>query len=80
MKRVNERVISGSRPWVHRRDPWTYDRQTCKRRNEIERLFRRLNGCRPICSRFDKFDTLFLGFIHFALIYDVMRKGEQALE
>ena len=63
-----------------RRDPWTYDRQTCKRRNEIERLFRRLNGCRPICSRFDKFDTLFLGFIHFALIYDVMRKGEQALE
>ncbi len=55
-----------------RRDPWTYDRQTCKRRNEIKRLFRRLKGFRRICSRFDKLDALFLGFIHFALIYDTL--------
>ena len=43
-----------------------------KTRNEIERLFRRLNGYRRI-SRFDKLDVLFLGFITFALIHDALR-------
>ncbi len=44
-----------------------------KRRNEIERLFRRLKGYRRIFSRFDKLDALFLGFITFALIHDALR-------
>ena len=44
-----------------------------KRRNEIERLFRRLKGFRRIFSRFDKLDALFLGFVLFALIYDAVR-------
>ena len=44
-----------------------------KRPNEIERLFRRLKGFRQIFSRFEKLDTLFLGFILFALIYDDLR-------
>ena len=60
-------------PLKTRRDPWVYDRETYKRRNEIERLFRRLKGFRRIFSRFDKLDALFLGFIHFALIYDAVR-------
>ena len=42
-------------------------------RNEIERLFRRFKGFRRIVSRFQKFDALFLGFVHVALIYDVER-------
>jgi len=33
-----------------------------KRRNEIERLFRRLKGCRRIFSRFDKLDVMFMAF------------------
>ena len=45
----------------------------CKRRNEIERLFRRMNGFRRIFSRFEKLDALFLGFISFALIVDALR-------
>ena len=57
-------------------DPWEYDREMYKRRNEIERLFRRLKGFRRIFSRFEKLDTLFLGFILFALIFDAL---EQAL-
>ena len=60
-------------PLKSRRDPWVYDRQMYKRRNEIERLFRRLKGFRRIFSRFEKLDALFLGFIHFALIYDAVR-------
>ena len=57
-------------PLKTRVDPWEYDRQMYKRRNEIERLFRRLKGFRRIFSRFEKLDALFLGFILFALIFD----------
>jgi len=44
-----------------------------KRRNEVERLFRRLKGFRRIFSRFDKLDRMFTGFISFALIADGLR-------
>ena len=60
-------------PKVSRIDSWEYDRQMYKRRNEIERLFRRLKGFRRIFSRFEKLDALFLGFILFALILDALR-------
>ena len=59
-------------PLKTRVDPWEYDRQMYKRRNEIERLFRRLKGFRRIFSRFEKLDALFLGFILFALIFDAL--------
>ena len=48
---------------LHDDEPW----------REIERLFRRLKGFRRIFSRFEKLDALFLGFVHFALIYDAVR-------
>ena len=60
-------------PLKTRREPWEYDGESYKRRNEIERLFRRLKGFRRIFPRFEKLDALFLGFIHFALIYDAVR-------
>lgn len=44
-----------------------------KKRNEIERLFRRLKGFRRIFSRFDKLDVIFLSFISFALIVESLR-------
>lgn len=44
-----------------------------RRRNEIERLFRRLKGFRRIFSRFDKLDLVFLAFLHFALIVETLR-------
>ncbi len=44
-----------------------------KRRNKVERLFRRLKGFRRIFSRFDKLDALFIGFISFSLIADGLR-------
>jgi transposase len=60
-------------PKQNRIEPWEYDREMYKRRNEIERLFRRLKGFRRIFSRFDKLDIMFLAFIQFALIIDGLR-------
>ena len=60
-------------PLRTRVDPWEYNREMYKRRNEIERLFRRLKGFRRIFSRFEKLDAVFLGFILFALIVDGLR-------
>ena len=60
-------------PKTNRLEPWEYDRAMYKKRNEIERLFRRLKGFRRIFSRFDKLDVIFLSFIHFALIVEAFR-------
>ena len=60
-------------PRKTRLDPWAYDRQLYKRRNEVERRFRRLKGFRRIFSRFEKLDVIFLGFIVFVLIFDALR-------
>ena len=60
-------------PKSNRLEPWEYDRAMYQRRNEIERLFRRLKGFRRIFSRFEKLDVLFVGFIHFALIVEALR-------
>src|SRR5216683_2224514 len=60
-------------PKSNRIEPWDYDRALYKKRNEIERLFRRLKGFRRIFSRFEKLDVLFLGFLNFALIVEALR-------
>ena len=68
---------SASSPWWKWRGPrctrlesWEYDRVLYRRRNEVERLFRRLKRSGRIFSRFDKLDVMFLGFLHFALIVE----------
>src|ERR1017187_9479617 len=60
-------------PKSNRLTPWEYDRALYKKRNEIERLFRRLKGFRRIFSRFEKLDVVFLAFLHFALIVEALR-------
>ena len=60
-------------PKSNRIEPWEYDREMYKRRNEIERLFRRLKGFRRIFSRFEKLDVMFMAFIHFALLIEALR-------
>jgi transposase len=60
-------------PKSNRISPWEYDRAMYRRRNEIERLFRRLKGFRRIFSRFDKLDVMFTAFSHFALIVEALR-------
>jgi transposase len=60
-------------PRHNRLRPWQYDRAMYRKRNEVERLFRRLKGFRRIFSRFEKLDVIFLGFINFALIAEALR-------
>jgi transposase len=56
----------------NRLTPWEYNHERYKKRNEVERLFRRLKGFRRIFSRFDKLDVVFTFFIHFALIVNTL--------
>src|SRR5216683_4516237 len=60
-------------PKSNRLEPWSYNQELYKKRNEIERLFRRLKGFRRIFSRFEKLDVVFLAFIPFALIVEALR-------
>ena len=60
-------------PKSNRTEPWEYDRELYKRRNEVERLFRRLKGFRRVFTRYDKLDRMFLGFVVFALIVETLR-------
>lgn len=60
-------------PKSNRLDPWDYDRAMYRKRNQVERLFRRLKGFRRVFSRFDKLDVMFTGFILFALIVEALR-------
>jgi transposase len=60
-------------PLSTRIEPWTYSKAWYRRRNEIERLFRRLRGFRRILSRFDKLDVMFMAFLRFALVVEALR-------
>jgi len=52
-------------PKINRINPWEYDKEMYKKRNQVEQLFRRLKGFRRIFSRFDKLDVVFSFFIIF---------------
>ena len=50
-----------------------YDEDLYKRRNEVERLFRRMKGLRRIFTWYEKLDELYIGFILFGTIFDALR-------
>jgi transposase len=55
-------------PKKNRKAAWEYDKELYKKRNEVERLFRRLKSFRRVFTRYDKLDVCFLAFVHFAMI------------
>ena len=59
-------------PKRNRKDPWDYDKELYKQRNQVERLFRRIKRFRRIFTRYDKLDVIFLAFVYFALIVDAL--------
>jgi len=59
-------------PKRNRREPWSYDKELYKKRNEVERFFRRYKRFRRICTRYDKLDRMFVTFIHMGLIHDAL--------
>lgn len=60
-------------PKSNRREPWDNDRELYKKRDQVERLFRRLECFRRIFSRFEKLDIVFLDFIYFAFTVKDLR-------
>ena len=59
-------------PKSNRKNPWVYDKQLYKQRNQVEGLFRRLKRFRRIFTRYDKLDVIFLAFVYIALIVDAL--------
>ena len=59
-------------PEKYRSNPWEYDKELYKRRNEIERFFRSLKRFRRVFTRYDKLDVGFAGFILFSMIIDAL--------
>ena len=60
-------------PKRNRNNPWDYDKELYKGRNEIERLFRLIQGFRRVFCRFDKLDSMYMGFVMLALIFVAIR-------
>jgi transposase len=60
-------------PRKNRKDPWNYDKELYKLRNQIERLFRLIQGFRRVFCRFDKLDIMYCGFIMLALVFISLR-------
>ena len=60
-------------PKSNRVEPWEYDLEEYKFRNEVERFFRRYKEYRRICTRYDKLDIMFLFYFIFAMIFEFIR-------
>jgi len=59
-------------PKKGRIDPWEYDEELYRRKNEVERFFQRIKRFRRVFTRYDKLDIAFAGFILFAMIVDAL--------
>ena len=58
-------------PKSNRKDPWDYDKEVYKQRNEVERFFLRLKKrFRRVFTRYEKLDVMFIGVITLAMIFD----------
>ena len=60
-------------PKKSRLEPWEYDEKLYKRRNEVERFFRRIKGFRRVFTRYEKLDAIYLAIITFAMIVDALK-------
>lgn len=60
-------------PKRNRTNPWQYDKVLYRRRNEVERLFRRIKAYRRVFTRYDKLDIMFVGFVLFSLIFEALK-------
>ena len=62
----------GLRPVVpperNRTDPWRYDKEACKGRNIVERVFNRMKQYRKAATRYDRLDETFLADLMLVLI------------
>jgi transposase len=55
-------------PKKNRLKPWRHSRKTYRKRNMVERAFRRLDAFRRIYTRYDKTDVIYKAYICFAFV------------
>ena len=55
-------------PKKNRKEPWEYDKELYKRRNEVERFFLRLKRFRKVFTRYDKLDSIYISIVQLAMI------------
>ncbi len=55
-------------PKKNRRKPWRCRKKTYRKRNMVERAFRRLDAFRRIYTRYDKTDVMYMAYISFAFV------------
>ena len=60
-------------PKTNMADKWEYDKELYKKRNEIERFFRRIKAFRAVFTRYDKLDSIFSASVLFASIIILLR-------
>ena len=61
-------------PKSNRKEPWEYDKELYKNRNEVERFFLRIKRFRKVFTRYDKLDIMYTGFVLVAMIFDAILK------
>ena len=54
------------------KEPWEYDKELYKRRNEVERFFLRLKRFRKVFTRYDKLDIIYVSIVQLAMIFDAI--------
>jgi len=59
-------------PHPNRRLPRQYDEELYKKRNEVERRFRRLKRFRWVFTRYDKLDIMSRSFVMMAFIFNYL--------
>ena len=59
-------------PRRQRRVKGEYDKELYRRRNEVERVFRRLKRFRRIFTRYDQRDPMYLGFVLLACVFELL--------
>ena len=59
-------------PKKNRKNPWKYDKELYKRRNEVERYFLRLKRFRKVFTRYDKLDCIYFSVVQLAMIFDAL--------
>ena len=59
-------------PKSNRRNPWVYDKELYKNRNEVERFFLRIKRFRRVFTRYEKLDVIYLGVFMLAMIFDAI--------
>lgn len=67
---LNSGFIPAVPPKRNRKEPWDYDKELYKRRNEIERYFRRLKRFHKVFTQYDKLDIVFLAVISLVVVLD----------